>query len=77
VDKTQIESLISSNSSKLAKPLKIEPDQALVPIDEKSPLKIEPDQALVPIDEYFTCKICLNVVIDPKECKTCNTLTCS
>lgn len=28
-------------------------------------------------NNYFTCVICLRVVIDPKECQTCNNLFCA
>ena len=39
-------------------------------------IEIETSQAVGELDEHFKCSICLNVVIEPKECATCNHLNC-
>ena len=36
-----------------------------------------PDNDAITTNNYFVCSICLKVVIDPKECSTCNNLICS
>ena len=45
---------------------------------EKSVLQIQidPAQALIPLDDHFTCTVCLNVAVEPKECSQCHKLNC-
>ena len=42
------------------------------------PSTIDPDQIKdPPFDDHFACVICLNVVMEPKECQSCDKLICS